>query len=188
MPNVNSRRKIEGAIFLVAFACTIPLANWLIGNVGTVCIPDGPCLIPVAPGILAPSGVLAIGAALVLRDLVQRRLGLIWSFAAIAVGAVLSAFLAPAALVVASTVAFALSETADLVVYTPLQRRGLVLAATASSLVGLVIDSIVFLMLAFGSLDLLTGQVLGKLWMVLIALPVLIWIRSRDQRMGMMPA
>ncbi|MBS4016976.1 MAG: VUT family protein, partial [Dechloromonas sp.] len=119
---------------------------------------------------------------------VQRRLGLIWSFAAIAVGAVLSAFLAPAALVVASTVAFALSETADLVVYTPLQRRGLVLAATASSLVGLVIDSIVFLMLAFGSLDLLTGQVLGKLWMVLIALPVLIWIRSRDQRMGMMPA
>lgn len=188
MPNLNTRRKIEGAIFLVAFACTIPLANWLIGNVGTVCLPNGPCLIPVAPDVLAPSGVLAIGAALVLRDLVQRRLGLIWSFAAIAVGAVLSAFLAAPALVVASTVAFALSETADLVVYTPLQRRGLVLAATASSVVGLVIDSIVFLTLAFGGLDLLAGQVLGKLWMVLIALPVLTWIRSRDRRMGMMPA
>jgi len=51
-----------------------------------------------------------------------------------------------------------------------------------------VIDSIVFLTLAFGSLDLLAGQVLGKLWMVLIALPVLIWIRSRDRRMGMVPA
>lgn len=188
MLNLNTRRKIEGVIFLVGFAFTIPLANWLIGNVGTVCLPNGPCVIPVAPGVLAPSGVLAIGAALVLRDLVQRRLGLIWSFAAIAAGAVLSAFLATPALVLASTAAFALSETADLVVYTPLQRRGLVLAATASSVVGLVIDSIVFLTLAFGSLDLFAGQVLGKLWMVFIALPVLIWIRSRDRRMGMMPA
>ena len=149
-------------------------------------MPNGPCLIPVAPGILAPSGVLAIGAALVLRDLVQRRLGLFWSFAAIAIGAVLSVFFAPPALVIASTAAFALSETADLVVYTPLQRRGLVLAATASSLVGLIIDSIVFLTLAFGSLDLLTGQILGKLWMVAAALPVLAWIRSRDRRLGML--
>lgn len=188
MPNLNTRRKVEGAIFLVAFACTIPLANWLIGNVGTVCLPNGPCLIPVAPGVLAPSGVLAIGAALVLRDLVQRRLGLFWSFAAIAAGAALSAFLAAPALVLASTAAFALSETADLLVYTPLQRRGLVLAATASSVVGLVIDSIAFLTLAFGSLDLLAGQVVGKLWMVLFALPVLTWIRSRDRKMGMAPA
>lgn len=188
MHNLDTRRRVEGALFLAAFACTIPLANWLIGNVGTVCVPDGPCLIPVAPGILAPSGVLAIGAALVLRDLVQRRLGLIWSFAAIAIGAVLSVFFAPPALVIASTVAFALSETADLLVYTPLQRRGLVLAATASSVVGLIIDSIVFLTLAFGSLDLLPGQVIGKLWMVLAALPVLAWIKSRDRRMGLQPA
>lgn len=188
MLNLNTRRRVEGAIFLVAFACTIPLANWLIGNVGTTCVPDGPCLIPVAPGILAPSGVLAIGAALVLRDLVQRRLGLIWSFAAIAMGAILSIFFAPPALVIASSVAFALSETADLLVYTPLQRRGLLLAATVSSVVGLVIDSVVFLALAFGSLDLLSGQVLGKFWMVLLALPVLAWIRSYDRRSGMVPA
>lgn len=188
MLKLNTRQRIEGALFLVAFACTIPLANWLIGNVGTVCVPAGPCLIPVAPGILAPSGVLAIGAALVLRDLVQRRLGLIWSFAAIAIGAILSIFFAPPALVIASTVAFALSETADLLVYTPLQRRGLLLAATVSSVVGLIIDSVVFLTLAFGSLDLLPGQVLGKSWMVLLALPVLAWIRARDRRMGMAPA
>lgn len=186
MHNLDTRRRIEGALFLAAFACTIPLANWLIGNVGTVCVPDGPCLIPVAPGILAPSGVLAIGAALVLRDLVQRRLGLLWSFAAIAIGAILSVFFAPPALVIASTAAFALSETADLLVYTPLQRRGLLLAATASSVVGLIIDSIVFLTLAFGSLDLLPGQILGKLWMVAAALPILVWIRSRDRRLGIL--
>lgn len=186
MRNLDTRRRIEGAVFLVAFASTIPLANWLIGNVGTVCIPDGPCLIPVAPGIAAPSGVLAIGAALILRDLVQRRLGLLWSFAAIAIGAVLSFFFAPPTLVIASTLAFVLSETVDLLVYTPLQRRGLVLAATASSVVGLIIDSIVFLTLAFGSLDLLPGQILGKLWMVAAALPVLAWIRSRDRKLGML--
>src|SRR3712207_9562412 len=43
--------------------------------------------------------------------------------------------LAPPSLVLASTVAFLLSELADLGVYTPLQRRGLILAVAASSVV-----------------------------------------------------
>ena len=67
-------------------------------------------LVPVAPGLLAPSGVLTVGAALVLRDVVQRCLGLSWGLAAIAAGTVLSALVAPAALVLASGTAFALSE------------------------------------------------------------------------------
>lgn len=61
---------------MAAFAASIPAANWMIGNVGTSCTPGGPCLIPVAPGVAAPSGVLMVGLALVMRDLVQRRLGL----------------------------------------------------------------------------------------------------------------
>src|SRR4051812_10458669 len=97
-------------IFIVLYALTIPTANWLIGHVGTVCVPDGPCLIPVLPGILAPSGVLMIGAALVLRDLVQRRYGAMVSLGCIAVGTVLSAFFAAPALVIASGAAFMLSE------------------------------------------------------------------------------
>ncbi|OZA72172.1 MAG: beta-carotene 15,15'-monooxygenase, partial [Caulobacter sp. 39-67-4] len=60
------RKTIEGSIFLVLFCLTIPAANWMIGHVGTVCVANGPCVLPVAPGILAPSGVLMIGAALVL--------------------------------------------------------------------------------------------------------------------------
>jgi uncharacterized PurR-regulated membrane protein YhhQ (DUF165 family) len=193
MPDTLRTRRIEGALFLVAFALCVPLANWLIGNVGTVCVPNGPCLIPVAPGlsgkvITAPSGVLAIGLALVLRDLVQRRLGVNWAFIAIAIGAVLSASFAPPALVVASTAAFLMSEVVDLAVFTPLQKRGLVLAAALSSLAGLVVDSVAFLMLAFGSLDYLAGQVIGKLWMVLATLPVLAWIRARDAQRGMAPA
>lgn len=164
-PSLTKHQKIEGFIFLGAFALTIPAANWLIGNAGTVCLDKGPCLIPVAPGLMAPSGVLMIGLALVLRDLVQRRLGPRYAVGAILAGALLSALLAPPTLVLASGVAFLLSELADFAVYTPLQRRRLVLAVFASGIVGLTIDSAVFLYLAFGNLDFIAGQIVGKGWM-----------------------
>ena len=51
------------------------------------------------------------------------------------------------------------------------------LAVVASSMVGLVVDSVVFLSLAFGSLEFLPGQVVGKLWAVLIAIPLVRLLR-----------
>jgi queuosine precursor transporter len=188
MNEMDRRQNIEGYIFLVLFCLTIPAANWLIGHVGTVCVPNGPCLVPVAPGIMAPSGVLMIGLALVLRDLVQRRLGVEFGIGAIIVGAAISAGLAPPTLVVASAAAFLLSEFADFAVYTPLARRRLVVAVIASSVVGLVVDSIVFLWLAFGSLEFLVGQIIGKLWMVLLAIPFVMYMRRRDERIGLKAA
>ena len=188
MSGVEKQKSIEGAVFLVLFCLTIPLANWMIGNVGVICPANGPCLIPVAPRLMAPSGVLMIGVALVLRDLVQRRLGVEFGLAAIIVGAAISALLAPPSLVLASAAAFLLSEFADFAVYTPLARRRLVLAVLASSLLGLVVDSIVFLWLAFGSLDFLAGQVVGKFWMVLLAMPFVAFLRRRDERLGLKPA
>jgi uncharacterized PurR-regulated membrane protein YhhQ (DUF165 family) len=185
---MDRRQNIEGYIFLVLFCLTIPAANWLIGHAGTVCVPNGPCLVPVAPGIMAPSGVLMIGLALVLRDLVQRRLGVEFGIGAIIVGAAISAGLAPPSLVVASAAAFLLSEFADFAVYTPLARRRLVVAVFTSSVVGLVVDSIVFLWLAFGSLEFLTGQIVGKLWMVLLAIPFVVYMRRRDERIGLKAA
>lgn len=184
----EQRRWVEGVIFLVAFGLTIPAANWMIGHLGTVCPPNGPCLIPVAPHLMAPSGVAMIGIALVLRDLVQRRLGVIYSASAVVVGAILSAFVASPSLVLASGVAFLLSEFADLAVYTPLARRRLVAAVVASSLVGLVVDSIIFLWLAFGSLDFLAGQIVGKAWMVLLSIPLVMLLRRRDERLGLTAA
>lgn len=175
-------RRIEGFTYLAAFIACIPMANWLIGHVGTVCPPNSPCLVPVAPGVMAPSGVLMIGLALVLRDLVQRRLGPAWSLGAIAVGAVLSAAVAPPSLVVASAAAFLFSEIADFLVYTPLQSRRFITAVIASSLAGLIVDSILFLSLAFGSLEFLPGQVIGKAVMVLASLPFVYWLRVRDAR------
>lgn len=183
------RLRLEGFVYLAGFIACVPMANWLIGNVGTVCIPQGPCLIPVAPfGITAPSGVLMIGLALVLRDLVQRRLGKASALAAILAGAALSGFVAPPALVLASAVAFLLSELADFAVYTPLQKRGLVRAVILSSLVGLCVDSVAFLYLAFGSLDYLAGQIIGKAWMVLLSIPVIRLLRDRDARHGIAAA
>ena len=173
----NGLRIRVGLGAFVCFLASIPLANWMVLHVGTVCVPQGPCLVPVAPGLLAPSGVLTVGAALVLRDVVQRCLGLIWGLAAIAAGAAFSILVAPPALVIASGTAFALSELADFLVYTPLQRRRLVLALFASSFVGLLVDSLVFLLLAFGSLEFLSGQIVGKLWAVLIALPLVRLLR-----------
>ncbi|MGA7312063.1 MAG: VUT family protein [Pseudolabrys sp.] len=188
MTDNDKRTRVEGTIFLVLFCLTIPAANWMIGHVGTVCVANGPCLVPVAPGIMAPSGVLMVGAALVLRDLVQRRLGVEFGVGAIAAGAAISAGLTPPSLVIASATAFLLSEFADFAVYTPLARRRLVIAVVASSTVGLIVDSIVFLWLAFGSLEFLPGQIIGKLWMVMLAVPFVAYMRRHDERIGLKAA
>lgn len=159
-------------LFLAAYIATIPTANWMIGNVGT-CIPNGPCVIPVGFGLSAPSGVLMIGAALVLRDMVQLTGGIRAGLLAIAIGAIISWFIAPPALVIASVSAFLLSELADFAIYTPLRRKQLETAVLASGVIGSIIDSIAFLWLAFGSLIFIEGQILGKIWMTFLAIPLI---------------
>lgn len=166
----RSTARLGAGAFLAFLGC-IPLANWMIGDIGTVCAPGGPCLIPVAPGLLAPSGVLVAGLALVLRDVVQRCLGSATGLLAIALGTLASVLVAPAQLAIASGAAFFLSELTDFAVYTPLQQRRLVLAVVASAVAGLVVDSAVFLYLAFHSLSYLPGQVVGKTWAVLLSIP-----------------
>lgn len=162
---------------LIGFLLTIPAANWMIGNVGT-CIPNGPCLIPVGFGLMAPSGVLMIGIALVLRDVVHSLLGARWALGAIGAGAVASLLLASPALAIASGMAFLLSELTDLAVYAPLRRNRLYLALILSGIVGAFIDSAVFLWLAFGSFEYIAGQVVGKVWMTLFAAISLLGIRE----------
>lgn len=128
---------------------------------------------------MAPSGILMVGLALVLRDVVHETLGIRWALVGILIGGLFSAIFSPASLVVASTVAFLVSEIGDLAVYAPLRKSGFVRAAVISSIVGLVLDSLIFLTIAFGSLEFLSGQVIGKLWMVMLAVPVLAYFRSQ---------
>ena len=167
-------------IWIVAYLACIPAANWLIGNVGT-CLEDGPCVIPVGLGLSAPSGVLMIGAALVLRDMVQRKYGAAPAIAAILAGSLVSLAFATPALVVASAAAFLISELADMGVYTPLRRRNLALAVLASGAVGAALDSAVFLWLAFGSLDFIAGQIVGKLWATVAGAAVIAAIARRRE-------
>lgn len=148
-------------LLAASFLATIPAANWLIGNVGS-CIPSGPCLIPVAPGLMAPSGVLLIGAALALRDSLHERMPR-WRVAAlIAGGAALSLSFSPPALAVASAVAFLLSELADFAVYDRLRQRAMAAAVLASGAVGAVLDSVIFSALAFGTVKWAPGLILAK--------------------------
>ena len=155
--------------YLAGYIATIPAANWMIGNIGTFCIPDGPCMIPVGFGMTAPSGVLMVGAALVLRDQVQEHLGTRWSLAGILVGAVLSYLLADPFIAIASIVAFGISELVDFAAYTYVRQRGRALAVAVSGLVGAVMDSMAFLYIAFGSLAYVEGQIFGKLLISLLA-------------------
>ena len=149
---------------IVAFSLTVPAANWMIGNIGTTCIPDGPCLIPVGFNLYAPSGVLMIGLALVLRDLVHEKSGRLVAFCAVLFGAALSFAVSAPAIAVASAVAFLISETADLVVYDRLRKTSTAAAVLASQIVGAAIDSAIFVYIAFGSMEFSAGNTLAKIY------------------------
>lgn len=160
---------IIGILAALCFLATVPAANWLIQHAGIRCVPSGPCLVPVWPGVEAPSGVLIVGLAFVLRDIVHKTLGVGAAVMAIIAGCLLSAIIAPTSLVLASAAAFLISELADLAVYQPLRRRGFLRAVLFSSVAGAAVDSAVFLQVAFGSQDYFLGQLIGKAWMVLAA-------------------
>lgn len=155
--------------YLVAFIATIFLANWAIETYG---------LVPVGPDLIAPAGVYFAGLAFTFRDLAQDRLGRGWIVAAIIIGALISG-LVSTKFALASGIAFLVSELLDFAVYTPLRKRNWIGAVVASNIVGLVADSIIFLTLAFGSLQYLPGQVVGKAWMTLLAVAVLWFLRRR---------
>ena len=153
----------------VAYLGTIVAANWAITHYG---------MVPVGFGLLAPAGVYIAGLAFTLRDLLHETAGRWPVIAAVVAGASISFWVADPRLAVASGVAFLLSELADLAVYEPLRKRRWLLAVAASNTVGLVVDSVLFLWLAFGSLAFLAGQVVGKAWITLLAVAALAAVRG----------
>ena len=166
--------KEKVGVFL-AFLATLPIANWMISNVGVTCVPNGPCLIPVGFGLMAPSGVLLIGLALVLRDWLQELTNWKWSAVAVAVGAVISWFTSDPFIAVASALAFFTAEMLDLAVYTPLRKAGRHVAVLASGIVGAVVDSMLFVYVAFGSLEFSLGTALGKIYASVMVALYLYW-------------
>lgn len=163
----SKRQQVGSAIAFFAYLLSIPFANWLIDHVGNVRFPGGPHVIPVGFGLEAPSGVLAIGFALVARDYVQHMLGKRAALIAIAAGVAVS-FLVNRNLAMASGLAFTFGELADFAVYTPLLKKSTFAAVLMSGVVGAIFDSLIFLQIAFHSTQYWQGQVLGKTWMALI--------------------
>jgi uncharacterized PurR-regulated membrane protein YhhQ (DUF165 family) len=164
-----------------AYLTTIVAANWLTARYGFV---------PIGLGLAATAGTYAAGLAFVARDAVQDTAGRLATVGALAVGGVLSWFLATPQLAVASAVAFAVSELADMAIYTPLRKRGYVRAAVSSNLVGSVVDTFLFLSLAgFGLAPLVVGgQLVGKAWATVAVIGVVVGaralLRQRLNRVG----
>lgn len=158
-------------VALAAYVGTIFGANWAIQRFG---------LIPVGFGLLAPAGVYFVGLAFPLRDYIQRAMGRRWGFAAILVGAGLSYFVSPT-FALASGVTFLVSESVDMGIYTLLQKKSFATAVVLSSAFALVVDSILFLALAFHSEQFLAGQIVGKAEATAVgaAIVVALWARRK---------
>lgn len=167
--------RAAGAVALVVYIATIFSANWAIARFGPI---------PVGFGLKAPAGVYVVGLAFTFRDIVQDTLGRLAVVAAIILGAACSALVSPQ-FAFASAVAFLLSEAADFAVYTPIRERNWLAAIALSNTVGLAFDSVLFLWLAFHSLAFLPGQIVGKGWMTLVAVVLLVpWRRRFAQPRG----
>jgi uncharacterized PurR-regulated membrane protein YhhQ (DUF165 family) len=171
-PRSSTKRYGQGLIAAALYVGTVFAANWAISRFG---------IVPVGFGLMAPAGVYFAGLAFTLRDLTHEALGRRAVLLAILLGAAFSAFVSPQ-FAVASGVAFLLSELADYAVYAPLREKNWLSAVALSNTVGLVLDSVIFLSLAFGSLAFLPGQIVGKAWVTAAAVLVLWLFRNRFLR------
>jgi queuosine precursor transporter len=127
----------------------------------------------VVGGLVVPAGTVFAGTSLTARDLVHDRLGARCVAVGIAAGAGLSAVLASPQIAVASAAAFTASEIVDALIYTRMRHRCRLGAVAASNAGGLVIDSVLFVPLAFGSVTAVPGQVVGKAVATLLTLAAL---------------
>lgn len=167
----------KGAALLAAYLASIIIAAALVVYVGPV---------PVGLGLYAPAGAYMIGCTLAFRDLAQDQLGPKATYTAVLVGTALSAIMSPA-VALGAAAAFLVSETVDLVVYTPIRARGhLKTAVTVSNMVAILADSAIFLSIAFGSLDYFWGQVWAKTVSTVLVVAVLSWLYRN--RADMTPA
>jgi hypothetical protein len=154
-----------------AFVACILAANYITTEYG---------MVPVGFGLMATAGTYFAGLTFVLRDTVQDGLGKAATVALIVVGAGLSYLVSDPFIALASGVAFLVSECADLLVYTPLRKRGYVRAAVASNVVGAFVDTVLFLWIAgFPIADAVAGQMLGKLAVTLVVVLALAGYRAR---------
>jgi uncharacterized PurR-regulated membrane protein YhhQ (DUF165 family) len=166
--NRTTLRSIAAVAIASYLACIIG-ANALVQHYG---------IVPVGLGLTGPAGVFLIGPALVVRDYIQWALGKAASLLVLAAGAALSFAVTDPHIATASAAAFAISELADFALFTWIAPRWS-RAVLAGGIAGALLDSAVFLQIAFGSLAFMPGQVLGKAYGVALASVVIAARRRR---------
>lgn len=143
-------------------------------------------------GYVAPAGVFAIGAVLVLRDWIQQLKGLLWTMPLVYTSGLISWLVGDLAgwtglerVAVASVVAFSISETIEAVVFTPLRNRNLTAGVALSATAGNAIDSAIFIWIALPAFPafltfhtLFMGNFVGKMEMIAVG-TVLTFFRRR---------
>lgn len=167
----TSRNPRRAAAYASLLIVTVIAANLLVTYAPPV---------PIGFGFFAPAGVLVAGLAFTIRDLLDDAGGRWWVLGSILTGALVSLAMGSGRVAIAGAAAYLVSETADWLVYRAVHRRGRIAAVAASGAVGLLLDSIVFLTLAFGSLLFLPGQILGKLYALAASVAVLAVLRRRE--------
>lgn len=153
-------KSIAPIAFFAGFVFSIFAANWALGRWGFVSI---------GFGMTAPAGVYFAGLTFGLRDALHELVGRWWVLAAIICGGLVSAVIEPQ-FALASAAAFTFSETVDLSVYEPLRERQWGVAVVLSNVAGSITDSLLFLWLAFGSIEGWLDLTVGKVYMVIPAL------------------
>jgi len=135
----------SGRPFTALYVALMPLINWAFAGIPTIPLPE-----MLGGGEWHPFTIVT-GLVLVARDFAQREIKH-WIFGAMLIGLSLSTLTAWPLIVVASGVAFLISETADWAVYTftkrPLSQRIMI-----SSLIGAPLDQVLFLWLASQVVD-----------------------------------
>lgn len=152
-----------------AYVALVVLANWLAAKY-VITVPF--------THHLAPAGVLCVGFVLVMRDWLQQLRGLRVTFALILGAGILSYVTGLIAgygslqrIALASLIAFIVSEgIVETAIFSPLRKRYYTLGVALSASLGNLIDSYIFLVLAFPAIwtALYAGNVVGKFEMVAV--------------------
>lgn len=144
MTAMHEPKRILAAVTGAAYIACVVLANVLTEHLG---------LVPVGFGLLVTAGTFAAGGTLLARNVLQTLTGWSWRGRLVVVGLMLAGvglswWLASPALAEASGVAFALSESTDLAVFTWQRRRGWSRAVAAAGVAAGLVDTLAFLWLA----------------------------------------
>jgi uncharacterized PurR-regulated membrane protein YhhQ (DUF165 family) len=171
LDGADYRPGLVDLVVVAAYVGSVVMANWASTHLPVL-------LVGLA---IVPAGTLLAGVTLTLRDLLHESVSTRGVITAIAAGTGLSWVVATPQIAIASVVAFAVSETIDSAIYALLRGGSPLRAVLGSNIAGLLVDSVLFVPLAFGSFAAVPGQLLGKTVATLLTV-ALLWAMRRGRR------